>query len=715
MDVDYTTHFLRREVIGLVVSCLWLGTPGWLACRLVGFPRSVCLLLAPLLGAAVWGTFSCLLFHLLPYTPWSLFALFPLLVLFLTLLYRSYASGDTVDRAEGRRQWLSAWGVLLLALPLGGLASVDITPVVYEGGLFTGPAIYDHGKVAIVDALHRDGLPPVTPYYHPGRPVTLNYYYLWHFLASQVKMLAGCTGWQADASFTWFTLSAVLALVGGMVILLGGRFVGAAASVLLLTCGAGILGLVEVASPFRGHPLVRLIVPLIPEQLSIQTLVVNAMWAPQHVLAAGLVVLALLGLSRMACGVGSAVGSVVVVGVLAAGIFGTSGWIALSCVFALPWVAAAVGLFAWHQGITGRMRGQLPALLGVTAVTVLLSSPFLLVYLSGEEGVGEESGLGWPVVFELQSAAFSPSPWANFFLWWTKLLPAVYSVTLIFGILGLLAYRPRSDLRHLFRWSAAAAVPPFLLVSQSLKSTIGANDLGWRAHLPAYLLLAIFSGLAVSQLSGRPEKGKDALSVFLSRLPVRLGLAALGLAGLMLGLMAGPYRDALNTYLLKRPLPQLVETQVELRRGFLRQERAWELVRRYAGPTNIVQSNPDAYGALTPWPVNLPYMLFADRTSAVATPNTARVFAFRSDPDERARAISIVRAVFQGRPEHDAFEALRRSLGVDVVLVDRRDPVFNTSLLDDSPVWRRVHRDEDFSIYAAEDLSSTSELVNLSR
>ena len=137
------------------------------------------------------------------------------------------------------------------------------------------------------------------------------------------------------------------------------------------------------------------------------------------------------------------------------------------------------------------------------------------------------------------------------------------------------------------------------------------------------------------------------------------------------------------------------------RQGFLRQRQAWAKVREYAGPKDRVQSNPDGYAAITPWPATLPYALFADRAIAYANPEYATVFAYRYDWDKNDQQYQIVRNVFSAHPTEQALRTLRDTLKVKVLLVDKFDAVWHTTAIDGSGFYQLVYQEADFKIYVA--------------
>ena len=58
--------------------------------------------------------------------------------------------------------------------------------------------IFDHAKIAIIDAMMRQGLPPVDPVFGERRAGRLAYYYLWHFSAAELALPLRVSGWEAD-------------------------------------------------------------------------------------------------------------------------------------------------------------------------------------------------------------------------------------------------------------------------------------------------------------------------------------------------------------------------------------------------------------------------------------------------------------------------------------------------------------------------------------
>jgi hypothetical protein len=235
----------------------------------------------------------------------------------------------------------------------------------------------------------------------------------------------------------------------------------------------------------------------------------------------------------------------------------------------------------------------------------------------------------------------------------------------------------------------------YLLVTQFVRGALwnDVNNFGWRAVLVPVLLLSLWGAVGLAWLTAGaapwpPDSG-------LGRR--RRGLMTVVAVAVTIGLLSTALLWHVPAPRRHPPPPEILA----LRKGFLRQHHAWSLVREHAAPAERVQANPDGYAALTPWPAMLPFALFADRATAYASVEYSTVFALRHDPAQNRRQYERVREVFSARPAAEAIRELRDRLGVKVLLVDRFDPVWPSTAIEDSGLYAVVHREADFKIYRA--------------
>src|SRR5262249_53858884 len=105
---------------------------------------------------------------------------------------------------------------LLAAALLAFAVASAILPKVSSAGVALAAPIFDHAKIAMVDEMVRQGVPPANPFF--AAPSRLAYYYLWHFSAAELAVVTGVSGWAADAALTWFTAFASLGMMIGLAV-----------------------------------------------------------------------------------------------------------------------------------------------------------------------------------------------------------------------------------------------------------------------------------------------------------------------------------------------------------------------------------------------------------------------------------------------------------------------------------------------------------------
>ena len=237
----------------------------------------------------------------------------------------------------------------------------------------------------------------------------------------------------------------------------------------------------------------------------------------------------------------------------------------------------------------------------------------------------------------------------------------------------------------------------FLLIVQFIKSTIHNDDIGWRGVLVPVMLLLVWSAIALTELMNCqtiPTMRWRFNALFMRW---RFTILSLVIVGLTLGILS-------SIRLWQFPDPSYRQPDANtlaLHQGFLRQQQAWTKVREYAEPSDRVQSNPDGYATLTPWPATLPYALFADRAIAYANVEYATVYAYRYDRTKNIQQYQLIQNIFSAQPTESALRTLRDTLKVKVLLVDKFDAVWHSTAIESSGFYQLVYQEADFKIYVA--------------
>ena len=572
------------------------------------------------------------------------------------------------------RPWaLTERHMALIVVALLGAAFLALVPMLAimpkptaEGITLASP-IFDHSKIALIDEMVRTGVPAQNPFFgEAGAPGRVSYYYLWHFSAAAAAVMTGVSGWEADAGLTAFTAFASLLLMMGLAVWIGGR--SSAAIVVLALAAAGSLRSILIW-------LAPDIVPsLIGRASGFGGWLFQTSWAPQHVASAMCVVLACVLLSQLTQQRGWLLP--VLIGLVAAAGFESSVWVG-GITFALA--AAVIGLCGLSQSPPGR-RGAFILGLAVAAVlAAVLTAPF--VYDQAVATALRASGS--PIAITptpVLGNAFSETARRIFDLpaYWLVYLPVEFPAFYPAGLAGLwLAFGEGTsdpERRQTVR-ALAFLVAASLVASWLLASVIGDNnDLGWRAVLPAVMLLVAFAAAACTRWL-----------VAASRTP----LALAGLA-LLLGLAGNIQVIRENIVGLRKPSEQIFASTPEM----------WAAVRRHTAAAERVANNPVFLSDMTPWPVNISWALLADRRSCYAGNELAIPFAPISAARRAEIETQFVR-VFAGEPAPGDIRQLMEHYLCDVAVVTAqdgawmRDPFASTEsyrLVEDRPGAWRIYR-----------------------
>jgi hypothetical protein len=564
-------------------------------------------------------------------------------------------------------------GVLAVALSAAIMAGV--LPKISSSGVAVSNSIFDHSKVAMIDEMMRSGVPPQNPFVGDAGGVSrLAYYYLWHFSASEIALLTGATGWEADAALTFFTAFASLTAMMGLALYVSMRASSAVWIAVLATTAtlrdllAWVIGYTHLAvvagwpSGFAGW-------------------LFQIVWAPQHVAAAGCAVLAiffLVGLARRPQIFGA-----IVFGLLAAASFESSTWVG-GVTFPLAVVAIAVMTLV---KINPALRLQfLGCIAGGALLALLFASPLIYdqVRMASVRGVGSPIGMApYPVFDDRPASAIGQI--LNAVSYWIVTLPIEWPVILLAGTVTFIAaYRGR-----IFEASRAPFLGAFgimtlvaMLVGWLLVSRIAENnDLAWRGVLPGVVILIVVSAAGLSWMTARISKPFEIAFAILLACSLFEGCRLLGE-----GLFASPSRSAA---------------------AFAQSPRLWAAVRQYAGPEDRVANNPLMMRDMTAWPVNLSWALLSNRRSCYAGHDLALPFA--PMPAARREEIDMLfNRVFAGDAQSDDLAQFARRFHCRVILLTPADGAWSNDPFASSGIYRLVENNPDkWRIYQFANTGST--------
>jgi hypothetical protein len=644
------------------VLCALIATAFW---TFVGYsvtrhllPRALALGTAPVIGWAVISAATLPILRLIGFSPPTVVGIAALcLVIGGASLRRRPAQADAV--APAIPLWSLAAAALLAIVP-----AIAIMPKFSAAGLHLADPIFDHSKIAIIDAMTRQGLPPVNPIFGEfGGAGRLAYYYLWHFSAAELALPLHVSGWEADIGLTWFTAFASLTLMMGIAVWLSKRS-GAALAVVVLAAGASLRGTPSLMFVSYG------LEPFLASPSGFAGWMFQSAWAPQHLMSASCVLAALLLMVRYAQQRSLAM-LVTLVLVVVAG-FESSTYVG-GVTFAIATVVAApivLGKMAPAQ----RVRFAI-GMAAAAMIVVLVAAPFI----HDQFATVAARGGGRPVVlhhFEVLGEMFPPTlrrllDWPAY---WLILLPIEFPATYIAGLIALAmmlrgaSAGPEKTVGAVLLALAGTG----LAVSWLLVTTLGDNnDLGLRAVMPAAMIL-IAGAAAGMMLSSR-----------------RALIVTMAVGGLILSLPD-------TARMIESNIKGTPAADGEI---FAQMPELWAAVRHYAAPTERVANNPLFLQDLTPWPANMSWALLANRSSCFAGRELA--LAFAPLPPDRREAINtqFVR-VFAGQGTSGDVSDMARRFACDVVVVVPQDGAWNNDPFVSSPDYHLAEvRDGRWRIY----------------
>jgi len=650
-----------------VRGVLWCAVTGLALWSIAGYaialrlpmPAHLRVGLAPALGWAVQTSVSLMLSLVFGFSVPSILA--SVLIAFGALL-----CARPVPVAAPRAP-LPAW-IFVAAALLALMPAAAILPKFIAGQVVLSGPMFDHSKIALIDQIVREGMPPANPVIGGTREPGVAYYYLWHFGAAELARLTGASGWEADAASTWFTAFSSLCIMCSVATHLARRVL-APVFVLVACTTASIRP--SLALLFGQDRVDQAIAPA----SGFAGWLFQTTWSPHHVASAGCTVLAVILLARLASQrslLTAAIFSLTV----AAG-FESSLWVG-GVVFAMSLCAVVPAL---SLCASRAHRGWFLT----AAVTAVLLAALLCSPLMAEQCRAAIARLGGiPIALappEVLGSWF-PDPvrrYLDLVAYWLVLLVVEFPVILIAGCIflaGTLRDRRRSLMQEPEVLALALLAAVSLCGGWLLVSTAGGNnDLGWRAVLPAVLILTSAAAAGFSRWFS--HRSIWAVAGMLASVAVA---APEGVK-----LAAGEFRDT------SAPSADLFSHAPQL----------WEAVRRHTPVDWRVASNPMLFADMTWWPVNISWALMANRRSCFAGDELAVAFAPISAEQRRQMSARFQR-VFDGWAEQQDLAVLAQTYHCRVAVVTAQDGAWKRDPFATSSLYTLVESQQDrWRIYVA--------------
>ena len=498
---NFTVQDIASTSLAIVLFSFIYVTPGyvigWLL-DLFNFRQRLFatrFMIAIVLSIAISPIITFLTWHLLSVTAtFIMLGLFAIATVIILFKIRWPVVTNDVKRLQTSAIYIGLGWMILSTLSL-----VDIQ---WGKRLYYNVIAYDFTtRAAVINAMTRSGIPPINPSYFPGHPVQLTYlYYFWYIPCSLVAQLGGPlvdgrTAMIASVAWCGLALMATIALY----LRLRNPESGAkawksalAGNSLLLVSGLDFIpALLWIISSrlTKGSSFLQGDIEHWNEQITAWVGAIS--WVPHHVAAmiaclAGMMLL----LSVRNKSFTKRTQAMFVAGLAFASAFGLSVYVTL--VFVIFWGIWMIVLIIQNE----HQLGLLMAFAGIVAA--IAASPFIVGLIGG--GSGSTGNI--PIAFDVRSfypiIPFLPKlPPVLLNLIFFAVLPLNYLMELGFfflvGLLWMQQHNKGSWKENPFYIAEVILLSTVILVGSFFRSTtIGNNDLGWRAWLFGQFILLIW-------------------------------------------------------------------------------------------------------------------------------------------------------------------------------------------------------------------------------
>lgn len=608
------------------------------------------LLIAPAIGLGIFGAVGSSIFHLLPFTAVNLLVI--VLSLSAIAVWLSKGAVDPIfcSSVSPGFSWLAV-AFLLCLLP-----ALTIIPQYYGASASVGDPIFDHAKIAIINEIAQNGLPPRNPYYsESGSSNTLIYYYIWYFIAACSSLITGAGGWEADIALTAVTALSSVCVVTWLAVAQS-KNANAAWWVLPLLLAGPLSRIVQFVS---GKWLDNWVVA----QEHPRTWFAEAAWAPQHLFSATVVLIAIMAYVRILFYDSRRnLALPVLMGAMLASAYGSSMW-AGGCSLLL--ILPIIGMLSVSHALRTKQTLQAATSISVIAtVTVLCAG--VLVY---EQATILHTRI--PVGFWVFPVFVGEK--------WLIDLPGFWFVRVIldFGILftSFLIWNlevilsNNKDNAKIHR-SITVTILSLLICVQFVHSIIMYNDLAYHAAVPSMLLMMAISASLLSRHIGK--------STTIGRLTT--ATVIIFLAPSILVSARHLYSYAFH---FRVEGPETEETK-----AFRASSEMWKAVRRVTPPNEAVANNPLDLAKVTILPADISWATLAQRRNCATTLEHLRAFASQLSPEQASHIDAFFTDVFRGKVTEAQLRVMKEKHLCKTLVVTVRDGLWDKPILDHNSVFQ---------------------------
>ncbi|UVK48041.1 hypothetical protein BPNPMPFG_007656 (plasmid) [Mesorhizobium sp. AR07] len=637
----------------------------------VGFPvskyfdshRRMRLLIAPVIGLGTFGAAGVSIFHLLSLTAVNLYVV----VLGMSAVAFWLSSGSVEPLLRSRTSpglsWLAA-SFLLCLLP-----TLAIIPQYYGESASLGYPIWDHAKIAIIDEIAQNGLPPRNPFYsEAGSQNTLIYHYVWYFIAACLSVLTGATGWEADIALTGMT-AFFSTLVLAWLAVARSSCANAAWWILPLLLVSSLKPVVQFVS---GNWLDTWMVRHSHFQTMQfhQTWIFAVTWAPQHVFSGTLALIAIMAYTQLLYCNAAPRGPnlAVVMGAILASAYGSSTW---AGGFSLLLILPIVGVLSISHLLRADRMLEVSISLSIAAAITVLCAGVL---------IHEQVALlhyRRAVEFWVLPVFIGANRLLDLVSYWLVLLALDFGVIFVGFIIWSFAKRPGESAKHsLIDRALIVSILAPLFCAQFLRSVLLYNDLGWDVVIPSILAMVTLT----SELFSRHIGGKALLGRLTTTAAVVL---------LTPSILAGArfvYSSAFQF--------GAQGSDTEGGRAFRASPQMWEAVREVTPTNEAVANNPLDFANVTAQPGNIAWAVLSQRRNCATSLGLIRSYAAQLTPKQASDVFNFFVGVFEGSVTEEQLRVMKEKYLCETLVVTTRDGLWGEPVLDNSSIYKLVSEEK---------------------